>query len=71
TYFDPGHEPFTLNGDYIDDSLPSLLYTDFKRLAPYYDIISVVRTRIADRLFEVIRVVARDGNRYSYIVWMD
>jgi len=28
-------------------------------------------TRIADRLCEVIRVVARDGTRYSYIVWMD
>ncbi|MFO6484224.1 sigma-E factor regulatory protein RseB domain-containing protein [Escherichia coli] len=53
------------------DSLPSLIYTDFKRLSPYYDFISVGRTRIADRLCEVIRVVARDGTRYSYIVWMD
>ncbi len=66
-----GLEPFTLNGDYIVDSLPSLIYTDFKRLAPYYDFISVGRTRIADRLCEVIRVVARDGTRYSYIVWID
>ncbi len=71
SYFEPGLEPFTLNGDYIVDSLPSLIYTDFKRPAPYYDFISVGRTRIADRLCEVIRVVARDGTRYSYIVWMD
>ncbi len=71
SYFEPGLEPFTLNGDYIVDSLPSLIYTDFKRLAPYYDFISVGRTRIADRLCEVLRVVARDGTRYSYIVWMD
>ena len=71
SYFEPGLEPFTLNGDYIVDSLPSLIYTDFKRLSPYYDFISVGRTRIADRLCEVIRVVARDGTRYSYIVWMD
>ncbi len=61
SYFEPGLEPFTLNGDYIVDSLPSLIYTDFKRLSPYYDFISVGRTRIADRLCEVIRVVARDG----------
>ncbi|WP_323361311.1 sigma-E factor regulatory protein RseB domain-containing protein, partial [Salmonella enterica] len=54
SYFEPGLEPFTLNGDYIVDSLPSLIYTDFKRLAPYYDFISVGRTRIADRLCEVI-----------------
>ncbi|MDQ4429012.1 sigma-E factor regulatory protein RseB [Yokenella regensburgei] len=71
SYFEPGLEPFTLNGDYIVDSLPSLVYTDFKRLAPYYDFISVGRTRIADRLCEVIRVVAKDGTRYSYIVWLD
>ncbi len=46
SYFEPGLEPFTLNGDYIVDSLPSLIYTDFKRLSPYYDFISVGRTRI-------------------------
>ncbi|MGG7444468.1 sigma-E factor regulatory protein RseB [Kosakonia oryzendophytica] len=71
SYFEPGLEPFTLNGNYIVDSLPTLVYTDFKRLSSYYDFISVGRTRIADRLCEVIRVVARDGTRYSYIVWMD
>ena len=71
SYFEPGLDPFTLNGDYIVDSLPSLVYTDFKRLAPYYDFISVGRTRIADRLCDVIRVVARDGTRYSYIAWLD
>ncbi len=71
SYFEPGLEPFTLTGDYIVDSMPSIVYTDFKRLAPYYDFISVGKTRIADRLCEVIRVVARDGTRYSYIVWLD
>ncbi|BDH44873.1 sigma-E factor regulatory protein RseB [Salmonella enterica subsp. enterica serovar Choleraesuis] len=71
SYFEPGLEAFTLNGDYIVDSLPSIVYTDFKRLSAYYDFISVGRTRIADRLCEVIRVVARDGTRYSYIVWID
>ncbi|NIF46166.1 sigma-E factor regulatory protein RseB [Enterobacter sp. Ap-1006] len=71
SYFEPGLEPFTLTGDYIVDSLPSIVYTDFKRLTPYYDFISVGRTRIADRLCEVIRVVARDGTRYNYIVWLD
>ncbi|MBB1201933.1 sigma-E factor regulatory protein RseB [Enterobacteriaceae bacterium 89] len=71
SYFEPGLDPFTLNGDYIVDSLPSLVYTDFKRLSPYYDFISVGRTRIADRLCDVIRVVARDGTRYSYIAWLD
>ena len=50
SYFEPGLDPFTLNGDYI---------------------VSVGRTRIADRLCDVVRVVARDGTRYSYIAWLD
>lgn len=71
SYFEPGLEPFTLNGDYIVDSLPALINTDFTHLAPYYDFIAVGRSRIADRLCEVIRVVARDGTRYSYVTWLD
>lgn len=71
SYFEPGLEPFTLTGDYIVDSLPSIVYSDFKKLSPYYDFISVGKTRVADRMCEVIRVVARDGTRYGYIVWMD
>lgn len=71
SYFEPGMEPFTLNGKYIVDSLPSLVNADITRLAPYYDFISVGRSRIADRLCDVIRVVARDGKRYSYVAWLD
>lgn len=71
SYFEPGLEPFTLPGDHIVDSLPSLVYADFRKLADNYDFVAVGRTRIADQLCEVIRIVARDGTRYSYIVWLD
>lgn len=71
SYFEPGLEPFTLSGDHIVDALPAIVYADFGRLTKYYDFISVGSTRISDRPCEVIRVVARDGSRYSYIVWMD
>lgn len=71
SYFEPGLEPFTLSGDHIVDVLPSIVYADFNYLAKYYDFISVGQTRIADRPSEVFRVVARDGSRYSYVVWMD
>lgn len=71
SYFEPGLEPFTLPGDHIVDALPGIVYSDFNRLAKYYDFLSVGRTRIADRPCEVVRVVARDGSRYSYLVWMD
>ncbi|MGV3347047.1 sigma-E factor regulatory protein RseB [Enterobacteriaceae bacterium LUAb1] len=71
SYFEPGLEPFTLKGGHIIDSLPSLVYADFQRLSASYDFISAGRTRVADQLCEVIRIVSRDGTRYSYIVWLD
>jgi sigma-E factor negative regulatory protein RseB len=71
SYFEPGLEPFTLSGDHIVDALPAIVFADFNYLAKYYDFISVGRTRISDRPCDVLRVVARDGSRYSYVVWMD
>ncbi|TCV92198.1 sigma-E factor regulatory protein RseB [Biostraticola tofi] len=71
SYFEAGIEPFTLSGDHIVDSLPSVVYADFERLADYYDFIPVGRTRISDRLCDVVRIVSRDGTRYGYIVWID
>lgn len=71
SYFEPGLEPFTLNGDHIVDALPSIIFSDIKQLSQYYNFISVGRTRVADRPCEVIRIVSRDGLRFSYIVWID
>ncbi|ELM3739124.1 sigma-E factor regulatory protein RseB [Yersinia ruckeri] len=71
SYFEPGFEPFTLAGEHIVDALPSIIFSDFKRLAKYYDYIAVGQARIADRPCQVIRVVAKDGTRYSYIIWLD
>ncbi len=71
SYFEPGLDPFTMAGNHIVDSLPSLIYADFDRLADSYDFVSVGRTRIADQLCEVVRIVPRDGTRYSYVVWLD
>lgn len=71
SYFEPGLEPFTLPGRHIVDSLPSVVFADFQKLSEHYDFVPVGRTRIADQLCEVIRIVARDGTRYGYIVWLD
>ncbi|MCV9880226.1 sigma-E factor regulatory protein RseB [Brenneria izbisi] len=72
SYFDSGLEPFSLTGDHIVDSLPALVYTDFKKLAMYYDFVPADgRVRIADRLAVGIRIISRDATRYSYAVWLD
>ncbi|WP_159565174.1 sigma-E factor regulatory protein RseB [Budvicia diplopodorum] len=71
SYFEPGIEPFSIRGDHIVDSLPSLVFANVARLEQYYDFVSVGRSRIADRICEVVRIVPRDGLRYSYVVWLD
>lgn len=71
SYFETGLQPFTLSGDHIVDSLPELAFGDFAKLSKYYDFIAVGRARAADRTSQVIRVVSRDGTRFSYIIWID
>lgn len=71
SYFETGLQPFTLDGDHIVDSLPGIVFSDFARLTKYYDFIPVGRARAVDRLSQVIRVVSRDGTRFSYVIWVD
>jgi len=71
SYFETGLQPFTLDGDHIVDSLPSIVFSDFSLLSKYYDFIAVGRARAADRLSQVIRVVSRDGTRFGYVIWVD
>lgn len=70
-FFEQGVEPFSITGDYIVDAMPGVVFADFKRLEKYYDFIPVGSSRIANRICQVIRIVAKDGFRYSYIVWID
>lgn len=71
SYFESDAEPFTLSGDHIVDSLPALIFADVSRLSAYYDFIPTGRIRLADRQGDVVRVVSRDGTRFSYIVCLD
>lgn len=73
SYFDAssGVDPFTLPGDHIIDGLPSILFANFDQLKDYYNFISVGRSRVADRLCDVVRIVSKDGTRFSYAVWLD
>lgn len=71
SYFETGLQPFTLDGEYIVDSLPAVVFSNFSRLSKFYDFISVGRSRAVDRLSQVVRVVSRDGTRFSYVIWID
>ncbi|MDA0149700.1 sigma-E factor regulatory protein RseB [Vibrio sp. LaRot3] len=71
SYIEPGVEPFTIeSGNMVAPTIP-LLNSDIKELAEDYDFIQVGRAREAGSACQVIRVVPKDGLRYSYILWVD
>lgn len=71
SYYETDLEPFTFNGDHIVDALPNIVFADIEKISRYYNFLPVGRMRIADRPCDVIRVISRDGLRYSYDVWLD
>lgn len=63
-------QPFSLPSQRILDDLPSVIYTDFSQLTAYH-FVDAGRTRVADKLARVIRVVPKDELRYQYELWID
>ncbi|WP_260260879.1 sigma-E factor regulatory protein RseB [Vibrio intestinalis] len=71
SYIEPGVEPFTIeSGNMVAPTIP-LLNSDIKELSTNYDFIQVGRAREAGSACQVVRVVPKDGLRYSYILWVD
>ncbi|WP_261815978.1 sigma-E factor regulatory protein RseB [Vibrio gallicus] len=71
SYIEPGIDPFTIASDRMVAPLMPMLKVDVQDLKDNYDIVKVGRAREAGSATDVIRVVPKDGQRYSYIVWID
>lgn len=71
SYFEPGFDSFSLEGAYIVDYLPSVVFANFTKLQSYYNFIKLGRTHIGDISCQVIRVIPKDNSRFSYILLID
>lgn len=71
SYFSANYAPFSIRSDKIIDSLPNIVYSDFKQLAQYYDFVPLGKDRIANRIANVIKIMPKDEFRYAYTVWID
>ncbi|WP_052122414.1 MucB/RseB C-terminal domain-containing protein [Chelonobacter oris] len=71
SYYGGGYQPFSIRGSHILDNLPSAVYADYAKLQAYYDFIDAGKTRIADRIAQVVRVLPKDDFRYQYVLWID
>jgi sigma-E factor negative regulatory protein RseB len=71
SYIEPGMEPFSINSGRMIAPLIPLLNSNIKALSQYYDFVLMGRSREAGSAAQVIRVVPKDGTRYSYMLWVD
>lgn len=71
SYIEPGVDPFTIeSGNMVAPTIP-LLNSDISHLNALYDFIPVGRAREAGTACQVLRIVPKDGLRYSYVLWVD
>ncbi|MEX9949917.1 sigma-E factor regulatory protein RseB [Providencia alcalifaciens] len=71
SYFEPGFDAFSLNGEHIIDNLPTVLFADYQKIQPYYNFIDAGRTHIGDRPALVMRIISKDNSRFNYVLLID
>ncbi|WP_217511713.1 sigma-E factor regulatory protein RseB [Vibrio metschnikovii] len=71
SYIEPGVDPFTIeSGTMVAPTIP-MLNSDVAKLGQYYDFVKMGRAREAGSACQVLRIVPKDGLRYSYVLWID
>lgn len=71
SYFEPNITPFSISNTQIQGLLPAFYSTDVDELTAFYDFISMGNGREAGLKCNLVRLVSKDGNRYSYVLWID
>lgn len=71
SYFIANTQPVTIQGNTIVDDLPTLLGSNFEKLAQHYDFVQIGRHRVAERITQGIRILPKDDFRYQYVVFVD
>ncbi|WP_105900871.1 sigma-E factor regulatory protein RseB [Vibrio gangliei] len=71
SYIEPGLDPFSIRSGHMVAPLIPLIDSDINALSQIYDFVKIGRSREAGTACQVVRVVPKDGQRYSYIVWID
>ncbi|AUI86971.1 sigma-E factor regulatory protein RseB [Vibrio azureus] len=71
SYIETGTEPFTIESGKMVAPIMPMLNTNIDELNLYYDYVNVGRAREAGVATQVLRIVPKDGLRYSYVLWVD
>lgn len=71
SYFQPDSASFSINSPRITEAFPDVIYNNFEELVSTYDFILLGKTRTANRSAQLVKMIAKDKDRYSYVIWID
>lgn len=71
SYFGTSYQPFSIKAAAILDNLPSAVYADYAKLNQWYNFINAGKTRVANRIVQVIKIMPKDDFRHQYVLWID
>ena len=71
TFFEPGHDPYTLSGARMPGLWCALLDMDLERVLQSYEPVVTGRNRIAGLPTQVVRLVPKDANKYGLMLWLE
>lgn len=71
TYYEPQIAPYSVTANTISGPIPEVLFEDVDKLEKHYNFVLGGKGRIAGRPAQLVRVEAKDQDKYSYWMWLD
>lgn len=71
TYLEPENKPYTISGNKIVGASPALFVDKIDHIEENYSMTVIEKGRIAGRVTQLVRLKAKDENRFNYILWLD
>ena len=71
SYFEGNEEPYSVTASAIKGPIPDVIFEPYDELSRYYNIAVAGKSRIAGRMAQLVRIIARDEDRFNYLIWLD
>jgi len=71
SYIEPELPPYSILSTALRGPIPNVLSGKIESLAAAYNFNLVGKSRILGRISQLIRIVSKDSDRYSYWLWLD
>lgn len=71
TYMEPESRPYSINAGQIIGPSPAIFVGKTQHIVDNYSLTMIEKGRIAGRVTQLIRLKAKDKNRFNYILWLD